>query len=321
MTQTSALIDPARLPHTALRTGELYLKRQVFRIEHAAVLALQALYKQAFSDIRGYLLDSAEAGGTWRPNVESYAAGRVARLKNDVLTLVERSARAALVGGYYGRLWLIDMATPADMRVNLPPLMPDMLREDIYDQMIRALLGKEWRAQYELELDDLVLGIRRAIGTGLVNGEGMDAIARRVRDAMGITTDRRRGAFGSTTRAGYKANFNRVQAITRTLVQQTANAGALSAYKANADILKGWTWLCAHDERTCPQCLAMDGKFFTFKSRMMPPLHPMCRCTMIPEIRADALEHADAPMRQTMSQWAQHFGMERVLADFLVPKS
>lgn len=271
MTQIATpLIDVSRLPHTALRTGELYLKKRVFALEALAVKRLQALYREAYRDLASALVDMDTAPFT------QYAAGRVERLKRNVLVSVERSARTALVGGYFGRLWLLDVGTRADVRVNMPPLTQDALREDMYDALIQDLLGRKWRSQYELELDDLTLGIRRAIGTGLTNGESMDAIQRRVRDAMGITTDRRRGAVGSAERRGYRANFARVQTMTRTVVQTVANRGTLSAYKANSDILSGYEWLTANDERVCPDCRGMDGKVFSFKARKLPPLHPNC---------------------------------------------
>lgn len=317
-TATTALISPDRLPHRAMREGELFLKRRTFAVERAAVLRLQALYRAAFNDIRAVMLDSAGQGTTWRAPVEQYAAQRVGYLKRDVLATVEGAAKAALVGNYYGRLWLLDMATPEDVRINTPLLMPpDTLQEDYYDSLIRDLLGKQWRAQYDVELDDLTLGIRRAIGTGLQNGEGMDAIQRRVRDSMGVPTDRRKGRVGSAERRGYRANFNRVQAMTRTVVQTVANNGTIAAYRANSDILSGAEWLTANDEAVCPICSGLNGKVFPLKSNFRPPAHYSCRCTIIPVIKADALDDSGKAPRVPFKAWASGWGMERELADFL----
>lgn len=308
MTQTRLpLIDAARLPHNAMRSAETYIKRRVFAVENDAVLKLQALYLGAQRDIRDAMEATPVQSAGWRGGMTDYAAQRVGKLRNDVLAQVETSAKAAMVGGYYSRLWLLDMATPEDKQINLVPLTPQDFREDMYDDMIRDLLGKDWRAQYNLELDDLTLRIRRAIGTGMTDGEGMAGIQRRVRDAIGVQTDRRKG---------YRANFSRVQAITRTVVQTVANKGAVAAYRANADILSGYEWLTAHDERVCPECLAMDGKVFPLKSERRPPLHPNCRCTVIPVIAKDALDDGANRPRLSFDDWKRGIGMDRELADF-----
>jgi SPP1 gp7 family putative phage head morphogenesis protein len=314
MTQTRPpLIDPDRLPNRAMTDAETLLKRRTFAVERQAVLRLQAQYREAWRDIRDSMDVLPPTSSLWRNHVVATAEQRIGRLKDEVLATVERATKAALVGNYFGRVYALDVATGEDVRVNVPFLSRDILREDYYDDLIRDLLGDQWRSQYDVELDDLIVQIRRAIGTGMSNGEGMSAIQRRVRDAMGVETDRRKG---------FRANFNRVQVITRTTVQTVANQGALAAYKANSDILKGWSWLCARDERTCPACFGMDGKNFAFKSQQRPPpLHPNCRCTSVAWIKPDALEaDTKAPARKSLRDWSRGYGMERELADFLGTK-
>lgn len=324
--RSQPLIDPVRLPHGALRSAETTLKRRTFAVENAAVLRLQALYRAAYRDLRDALDAQPVHRVAGRALLVQIAVQRIERLKRAALDAIEASARAALVGGYYGRLWLLDMATQPDVRVNVPPLTEytlddGALREDLYDTLIRDLLGKGWRAQFEVELDDLVVGVRRALGGGLIDGEGMGDIARRVRDAMGVETDRRRGKAGSAERRGYRANFNRVQSLTRTVVQTVATQGALAAYRANTDILSGYEWLTTKDERACPDCRSRDGTVYAFKSRVRPPLHPNCRCTVIPVIKSGALDDTGgkAP-RRSLRAWVQGYGMDTELAAFLAPR-
>lgn len=339
MTQTKRpeLITAGRLPHTTLRVGETYLKRQMFKVENAAVLREQALYKAAYQDIRTIFQNSADNLGLrkldnsrvttlWRDQVVALATPRVKRLLGDVMQVVLQSTTTALTGAYYGRLWLLDMATKDDVHIHMPMLraadIASALTEgDPYTDLIQSLLGKQWRAQFETELDDLTVEIRRAIGQGVVNGEGIDEVMCRVSQSMGISTDRRRGALGSSERQGYRANFNRVQTITRTVINQLSNAGAIDAYRANSDILSGYEWLTTEDERVCPICEDLDGKEFSFHSKQQPPAHFSCRCTVIPVIKPDALEHPHAAPRRTLEKWAQGYGMEHELANFLVPKA
>jgi SPP1 gp7 family putative phage head morphogenesis protein len=213
-------------------------------------------------------------------------------------------------------LWLLDVSTRADVRIPVSPPNIDtmarqtlgMLREDIYDDLVRDLLGREWRAQFANELDTLVIDIKRAISQGMSEGEGIPDLMRRVRDRMGIQTDRR---------SGYRQNFNRVQAIVRTTVNTASNNGTMEAYRRNADILSGAHWLAARDERTCPRCGGLDGTFIRLGDSLRPPAHINCRCTLIPAIREDLLVPYDEPPRQTLSEWADAFGLSMLLTDFL----
>lgn len=328
------LIEPQRLPHTTLRAGETLLKRAMFNVEQGAVERAEALYREAYYDLRttaGAMADSAgvvklNKGSTarqWNSAFMTYVEQRLHTLLQAVTDATRQATATALTGSYYGRLWLLDMATPENVQINIPRLQGaqilDALREDEYSDMIRELLGAEWRADYGLEMDSLVLEIRRALGQGMVNGEGVGAVMRRVAGSMGVTIDRRRGGIGTPERRGYRANFNRVQVITRTVINRMSNAGAISAYKANADVLSGYEWLTARDERVCVDCAAMDGKTFTFKSLRQPPLHPNCRCTVIPIIRGKALGDPNDDPRQSFPQWAKEHGMDAELARFLKP--
>lgn len=326
------LIDADRLASAALRRGETRLKRQTFKVEDAAVRRLSRLYAAAFADLRARAstladhyglttLASDRATAAWREAFLADVSGRVSALKTDVWTTALKAGAAALRGNYYGRLWLVDVGTKADVRIHAPLLRPaDALHEDVYDDLIQSLLGKEWRQQFGLELDDLTLKIRRAIGQGVIDGDGIDGLMRRVAADMGVSTDRRRGALGSAERLGYRGNFNRVQTITRTVVNQLSNAGAVSAYQANADVLDGYEWLTASDERVCPQCAALDGTTYRLADTFRPPAHPNCRCTVIPVIRSEFQAPSSAGARVSLEMWARGFGMERELADFLVPQ-
>ena len=50
-------------------------------------------------------------------------------------------------------------------------------------------------------------------------------------------------------------------------------------YKENDDIISGWEWVASKSSRTCPLCLAMDGRTFPLDEPF--PQHINCRCTMI----------------------------------------
>lgn len=316
------LIPAAQMPNTAARVAETVVKAAAYRLEDRTVRALAAAYRAAYRDIRLEAFEQRDRLGLtrpWRDALERFTGIRLQALADTVSAAALRAATTALTGGYYGRLWSLDMATLPQVAVAAPRInaVRRVLSEDIYDLLIRDLLGREWRRRYDLELEDLTLRIRRALGDALIEGEGMDAAMRRVAREMGVVTDRRRGPLGSAQRAGYRANFNRIQTLTRTVIQTQANNGAISAYEANSDILEGYEWLTARDERVCPQCRGLNGTIYSFGSLDRPPAHPNCRCTVIAVIRATMLGPVAAPPRQTFGEWARGYGMERELADFL----
>lgn len=56
--------------------------------------------------------------------------------------------------------------------------------------------------------------------------------------------------------------------------------------EAEQEIQRGevYVYHCVHDSRTCPECLALDGKVFLSTEASagsnLPPMHPWCRCTV-----------------------------------------
>lgn len=102
------------------------------------------------------------------------------------------------------------------------------------------------------------------------------------------TIARRLMAAGDITR--YRA-----LAMARTEVNRVRRATTLEIYRENPNII-GWEWVAAKSERTCPVCLALDGKVFDVKDPF--PQHINCRCTMIPVIRG-----VERPPRTLGAEW------------------
>lgn len=313
-----ALIGRKRLPSLSARLAETVIRRKLFALEDRAVRAEFALYMEAFEAIRRAAENAPGTDRQWAETVNRAALRAVDALKPAIAATALQSARIALLGGYYGRAWLLDMATRPEVRIAAPPIsaLDKLLNEQtdyargLEDDVIRSLLGEVWRIQFADELDLLIPQIRIAIRTGQAEGEGIDAIMRRVRRVMGVETDRRRGQVGSNERKAYRANFNRVQVITRTITNKAANTGAWEAYQRNADVLGGYRWLTARDERTCPRCAPLDGTTYKLSDTFRPPLHPACRCAVVPVISDDLAVNFSDPPRETFEEWARGRGLE-----------
>lgn len=103
------------------------------------------------------------------------------------------------------------------------------------------------------------------------------------------------------------ADFTRNQAerVTRTEVLKSSNLGAQDAFEQSGVVVQK-QWLTAQDDRVDPLCMAMNGKIVDTQSKFFeqgetfeaggqkldlsysdtpyPPLHPFCRCTIIPVV-------------------------------------
>ena len=71
--------------------------------------------------------------------------------------------------------------------------------------------------------------------------------------------------------------------IARTETVRLANEGIVKLYKSND--IKEVSWLSSISDRTCEQCLNLDGQIFNINELKVginqPPLHPNCRCALL----------------------------------------
>lgn len=130
-------------------------------------------------------------------------------------------------------------------------------------------LLKEWISSLEA---DAAARVRDQIRIGLVEGEDIDSIVRRIRGTRSL---------------GYRDGVLEISrrnaaAVVRTAVNHTVSVAREAVYEDNADIIKGVEWSSTLDTRTCPECMGLDGKVFPVKSGRRPPAHFACRCSTVP---------------------------------------
>lgn len=68
--------------------------------------------------------------------------------------------------------------------------------------------------------------------------------------------------------------------IVRTETMEAVNIGVMDGYRAHE--VEKVEWLAA--EGCCDKCQELDGRVFAIDSGVSAPLHPNCRCTVIPVI-------------------------------------
>lgn len=127
--------------------------------------------------------------------------------------------------------------------------------------------------QYNLELvkkvsSELRQEIRSAVMQGIIQGEGIPAITRRLTTGTALT----KGTFPKVEQ--------RARVIARTETNRAFNQGVLWQFRQVG--VRFVQWMTARDERVCEWCGPLDGLIFPI-DRVPgggPPLHPSDRCFM-----------------------------------------
>jgi len=145
--------------------------------------------------------------------------------------------------------------------------------------------------------DNMIEKLRGVLSEGMMEGESMVDIASRIKDIYGSLSE-------------YDA-----ERIARTEVIRISNSAADEAYKQSG-VVDYKEWSTAVDERVCPFCSLMNGRiievgknFFKkgesvvakdgegeeiyldldYEAVKHPPLHPMCRCCLLPVVNEEYL--------------------------------
>jgi len=115
---------------------------------------------------------------------------------------------------------------------------------------------------------DVARTVNRTLLDGIVVGDNPRDAARTLLRRVGRALD------GGIVRA---------ERIMRTeMLDAYRNANAV-IQNANSDVVEGWEWWSAGDERTCAACWAMHGEQFD-NSVAGPDGHPNCKCARIPVV-------------------------------------
>ena len=84
----------------------------------------------------------------------------------------------------------------------------------------------------------------------------------------------------------FNVTYNQAKRITKTELSHILVQSAVDRYKAAG--IDAYQFYTVEDERTCEECGALHGQIFPFLNaeigENMPPIHPNCRCTILPII-------------------------------------
>lgn len=86
--------------------------------------------------------------------------------------------------------------------------------------------------------------------------------------------------------------YYRCERLARTEMIHTWNESTLASYRDYG--VERYQFVCGLDERTCPECGALDGEVFKVTEKVegvnYPVIHPNCRCTTIPYFEPDDID-------------------------------
>ncbi len=112
--------------------------------------------------------------------------------------------------------------------------------------------------------------VKQAMNQGLVQGESIDDIVRRIRGTGGVFQETRRN----------------LQAIVRTSATHVSAQARELTYSNNEDVVKGVQYVATLDARTTEICAGLDGRVFEVNEGPRPPMHVNCRSTTVPVLKS-----------------------------------
>ena len=155
----------------------------------------------------------------------------------------------------------------------------------------RVLTAMEERRGKLVDLNaETVKKVRSEVSTGIEAGEGSTELGKRLTEHFDVHLKRHRSVLIALTETSW-----------------AYNEGTMQAY-AESHVVKGKEWLTAADDRLCEFCSPMNGEILdvegaywskgdsvigeaggtltaSYEDIRHPPLHPRCRCTLIPVLK------------------------------------
>lgn len=179
-------------------------------------------------------------------------------------------------------------------------LTPQDLRSIVKDLVVEGNPAREWWGR---QSDGLRMNFAREVRQGLAAGETTADIVRRVRGtATGarqvVVIDGESRVLPKYSGGVMDVSTRQAEALVRSAVQAVSNDVLDETYKANKDTVEGWTLIATLDDRTCEECMGLDGGTWDFEGKPLPdspvqddppdevPVHMQCRCVRAPKTKS-----------------------------------
>ncbi|MDP9353335.1 MAG: phage head morphogenesis protein, partial [Chloroflexota bacterium] len=240
-----------------------YRRRLLAHDADAAITLVQA-YRQAQKRLDDQIEALARQIAAQQAAGETVTRGRLLRmeryraLERQILDEVRRLTAMAegVISG--GQALAVDLGAEAALQTALSSagvgVVWNRLPTGAFEQLVGALSdGSPLRDLLDELPEATARNVRDRLLQGLALGYNPRKIAALGRNELGLTEQR-------------------LLTISRTEIARAYRAATLETYRANSHLIEGWRWVAAKSFRTCPACLAMDGKVFELE--IEPGMHP-----------------------------------------------
>lgn len=216
----------------------------------------------------------AAGDGQWPSRRQIERASRATNALKATLARLKALSTAAgvtITGSLDELAWATDDWERAIVGTQLPPgeagaaLTWSRVDARALDAIVQRATGQVESALYPLAADQ-----QAAMKAVLIRGV---AVGDNPRQAARHMLNRLHGSFNG--------GLARAERIARTEMLDAHRAASHAARQTNTDILAEWMWVCSRSARTCPACLAMDGRRFPL-DQPGPHDHVCGRCTAAP---------------------------------------
>lgn len=251
------------------------LARLLTRTEDRTAAELTPLLQQLALRIRALLLTLPTEGDVVRTILYNNLRPRLLPLLQDFTTAYYAALRFALPP------LATDLERTIARYLNVTPQPPRSLQEllttaTVLSRPANTLLapGPNGISPFTLQLERL---LNTSIRAALFRGTRTPAIA----DLITPQNTRRRPARGTVANAW----LDRTTATTASIFWSLVTPTTQQAARTSDNPVSVWIWNAVLDPRTCPICRPLDGTTASDPRSFPngpPPLHPYCRCIIIP---------------------------------------
>lgn len=159
---------------------------------------------------------------------------------------------------YYSTAYTIEKGIQTS--VNFQLLRPEFVKTAVE----RPIQGKDFSSRIWTNTNDLAKRVRTDVEKALVQGISPEKLARQVKNTYGSTA--------------YEA-----KRLTNTEVAKSVMYAQDDIYQ-NSDAVKIVLWDATLEDNTCEICADLDGQYFEKDNHPDCPVHPNCRCCIIPVV-------------------------------------
>ena len=195
--------------------------------------------------------------------LEQYLGGSVAQISL-ALRIVLNTLLSSHVGDV-GEILTEEVPTEIKAKFDVTSSVPI---EQIKGLVESPIGGKTFADRLQAKYGDALSKIKVVLVQDLLKGSDTRTISKNVAEVVGMNL------------RPYIAT------LARTEIHRAASNVNKAIYQQNSDVIKQMQWCATLDLHVCLACANLDGTLLELDSELSPPLHPLCRCVLLPVVKS-----------------------------------